>query len=157
MMHSQLHYQNSNPGHLLFMNLSITARTPMQSRSRSVAQSRKCPTLCNPMNRSTPGLPVHHQLPEFTQTHIHRVSDAIQPSHPLTSAYIISLSATNIGPVNMPCLTVHHHISHPIATIRKRSGKRVTLREEAGCRSQKSQPWVMPQGLFIEEYFNISE
>ena len=43
----------------------------------SVAQS--CPTLCDPMNRSTPGLPVHHQLPEFTQTHIHRVSDAIQP------------------------------------------------------------------------------
>ena len=47
----------------------------------SVAQS--CPTLCNPMNRSTPGLPVHHQLLEFTQTHVHRVSDAIQPSHPL--------------------------------------------------------------------------
>ena len=47
----------------------------------SVAQS--CPTLCNPMNRSTPGLPVHHQLPEFTQTYIHRVGDAIQPSHPL--------------------------------------------------------------------------
>ena len=43
----------------------------------SVTQS--CPTLCNPMNRSSPGLPVHHQLPEFTQTHIHRVSDAIQP------------------------------------------------------------------------------
>ena len=49
----------------------------------SVAQS--CPTLCDPMNRSTPGLAVHHQLPEFTQTHIHRVSDAIQPSHPLSS------------------------------------------------------------------------
>ena len=45
---------------------------------RSVAQS--CPTLCDPMNRSMPGLPVHHQLPEFTQTHVHRVSDAIQPS-----------------------------------------------------------------------------
>ena len=49
----------------------------------SVAQS--CPTLCDPTNRSTPGLPVHHQLPEFTQTHVHRVSDAIQPSHPLSS------------------------------------------------------------------------
>jgi len=49
----------------------------------SVAQS--CPTLCYPMNCSTPGLPVHHQLPEFTQTHVHRVSDAIQPSHPLSS------------------------------------------------------------------------
>ena len=49
----------------------------------SVAQSY--PTLCNPMNCSTPGLPVYHQLPEFTQTHVHRVSDAIQPSHPLLS------------------------------------------------------------------------
>ena len=51
----------------------------------SVAQS--CPTLCDPMNCSTPGLPVHHQLPEFTQTHVHRVSDAIQPSHPLSSPF----------------------------------------------------------------------
>ena len=49
----------------------------------SVAQS--CLTLCHPMNRSTPGLPVHHQLLEFTQTHIHQVSDAIQTSHPLSS------------------------------------------------------------------------
>ena len=49
----------------------------------SVTQS--CPTLCDPMNRSTPGLPVHHYLPEFTQTHVHRVRDAIQPSHPLSS------------------------------------------------------------------------
>ena len=49
----------------------------------SVAQS--CPTLCDPMNRSTPGFPVHHQLPEFTQTHDYRVSNTIQPSHPLLS------------------------------------------------------------------------
>ena len=47
----------------------------------SVTQS--CPTLRDPMNRSMPGLPVHHQLPEFTQIHVHQVSDAIQPSHPL--------------------------------------------------------------------------
>ena len=49
----------------------------------SVAQL--CPTLCDPMNCSTAGIPVHHQLPEFTQTHVHRVGDAIQPSHPLSS------------------------------------------------------------------------
>ena len=49
----------------------------------SVLQS--CPTFCDPMNRSMPGLPIHHQLLEFTQTHVHRVSDAIQPSHPLSS------------------------------------------------------------------------
>ena len=44
-----------------------------------------CPTLCDPMNRSTPGLSVHHQLPEFTQTHVHQIGDAIQSSHPLSS------------------------------------------------------------------------
>ena len=49
----------------------------------SVAQL--CPTLCDAMNCSTPGLPVHHQLPEFTQTHVHQISDAIQASHPLSS------------------------------------------------------------------------
>ena len=51
-----------------------------------------CPTLCDPMNCSTPGLPVHHQLPEFTQTHVHQVADAIQPPHPLLSP---SLPAPN--------------------------------------------------------------
>ena len=56
----------------------------------SVAQS--CPTLCDPMNSSTPGLPVHHKLPEFTRTHAHRVGDAIQPSHPLSDP---SLPAPN--------------------------------------------------------------
>ena len=49
----------------------------------SVAQL--CSTTCDPVNRSMPGLPVHHKLPEFTQTHAHRVGDAIQPSHPLSS------------------------------------------------------------------------
>ena len=53
----------------------------------SVTQS--CPTLCNPMNWSMPGLPVHHQLQEFTQTHAHRVGDAIQPSHPLSSPLLL--------------------------------------------------------------------
>ena len=51
----------------------------------SVAQS--CPSICDPMNRSTPGLPVHHQLPEFTETHVHWVGDAIQLSHPLSSPF----------------------------------------------------------------------
>ena len=59
--------------------LSISWNTQFSS----VAQS--CPTLCYPMNHNTPSLPVHYQLPEFTQNHVHRVSDAIQPSHPLSS------------------------------------------------------------------------
>ena len=66
------------------MNLGyINLFNDLFSSVSSVAHS--CPTLCNPMNRSTPGLPVHRQLPEFTQIHGHRVSDAIQPSHPLSS------------------------------------------------------------------------
>ena len=48
------------------------------------SDAQSCLTLCDPMNRSTPDLPVHHKLPEFTQTQVHRVSDAIQPSHPLS-------------------------------------------------------------------------
>ena len=64
----------------------ISTTSDMQIRSDQISSvAQLCPTLCNPMNRSTPGLPVHHQLPEFTQTHVHRVSDAIQPSHPLSS------------------------------------------------------------------------
>ena len=56
----------------------------------SVAQS--CPTLCDPMNRNTPGLPGHHQLPGFTQTHVHRVGDTIQPScHPTISSSVVPL------------------------------------------------------------------
>ena len=65
----------------------------------SVAQS--CPALCDPMDCSTPGLPVHHQLPELAQTHVHWVSDAIQPSHPLSSPSppAFSLSSIRVFPV----------------------------------------------------------
>ena len=63
---------------------------------RSVAQS--CPTLCDPMNRSTPGLPVHHQLPEFTQTHVHRVSDA--------SSYLILCRPLLLLPTIPPSIRV---------------------------------------------------
>ena len=63
-----------------------TKESEMQSVSSAV---QLCPTLCDPMNCSTPGLPVHHQIPEFTQIHIHRVCDAIQPSHPLSSPFLL--------------------------------------------------------------------
>ena len=74
-----------------FVNYFYTAKWPRHTYSfplyfiivSSAAQS--CPTLCDPMNRWTPGLPVHHHLQEFTRTHVHRVGDAIQPSHPLSS------------------------------------------------------------------------
>ena len=74
--------QESNP-HLMHWQVESLPLSHQRSQFSSVAQL--CPTFCNPMNRSMPGLPVHHQLPESTQTHIHRVSDAIQPSHPLSS------------------------------------------------------------------------
>ena len=66
---------------LLYCTRGLSSNASVQFSS--VAQS--CPTLGDPMNCSTPGLPVHHQLPELTQTHIHPVSDVIQPSHPLSS------------------------------------------------------------------------
>ena len=65
----------------IFKSLQVSFSASDQIRS--VTQS--CPTPCDPMNRSMPGFPVHHQLPEFTQTYVHRVSDAIQPPHCLSS------------------------------------------------------------------------
>ena len=66
---------------LLLTKLSKQKYPPVHFSS--VAQS--CPTLCDPLNCSTQGLPIHHQLPEYTQNHVHRVGDTIQPSHPLSS------------------------------------------------------------------------
>ena len=67
----------------LYIYLFFFKFFPISVQFSSIAQS--CPTLCDPMNCSTPGLPVHHQLLEFTQTHVHWVGDAIQPSYPLSS------------------------------------------------------------------------
>ena len=75
---------------LLFSNHMSNARfrillTKVLFSVQFSSVTHSCLTLCDPMNHSTPGLPVHYQLPEFTQTHVHRVGDAIQPSHPLSS------------------------------------------------------------------------
>ena len=74
---------------LLFNMLSrlVIIFLPRSQSVQFTSVTRSCPTLCDPMNGSTPGLPVHHQLLEFTQTHVHRVGDAIQPSHPLSSPF----------------------------------------------------------------------
>ena len=92
----------------------------------SVAQS--CPTLCNPMNHSTPGLPVHHQLPEFTQTHIHRVSDAIQPSHPLSSP-------------SPPTPNLSQHQSFPMSQLFSWGGQSTGVSALASFLPKKSQGW----------------
>ena len=72
-------------GLLLITLLFPILNTVLEASVQFSSVTQSCPTLCDPMNRSTPGLPVHHHLPEFTQTHVHRVRDAIQPSHPLSS------------------------------------------------------------------------
>ena len=62
-----------------------------------IRSDQSCPTLCDPMNRSPPGLPVHHQLPEFTQTHVHRVSDAIHPVSVLAERLSLKLLVKHAG------------------------------------------------------------
>jgi len=93
---------------------------------RSVAQS--CRTLCNPMNSSTPGLPVHHQLPEFTETHIHRVSDAIQPSYPLSSP-------------SPPASNPSQHQSFPMSQLFTWGGQSTGVSALASLLPKKSQGW----------------
>ena len=102
----------------------------------SVAQL--CPTLCNPMNRSSPGLPVHHQLLEFTQTHIHRVGYAIQPSHPLSYPF---------PPAPSP--SQHQSLySFPIAKVRKlRSWEHRALYEALPLGSGKNE---IPTQVYLQ-------
>ena len=109
----------SNSYALLPLDIHVTGSSPSDFSSNStfsviqfssVAQS--CPTLCDPMNHSTPGLPVHHQLPEFTQTHVHRVGDAIQPSHPLSSP-----SPTAPNPSQHQNLFQRVNSSHEVANV----------------------------------------
>ena len=94
---------------------------------RSVAQS--CLTLCDCMNHSTPGLPAHDQLQEFTQTHVHRVRDAIQPSHPLTSP---SPPAPNPS---------QHPRSFPMSQLFAWGGQSTGVSALASCPPKKSQGW----------------
>ena len=84
---------NSHPLHWkVSLNHQMTREVPeilIVSSSSSSSVTQLCLTLFDPMNCSTPGLPVHHQLPEFTQSHFHQVGDAIQPSHPLLSLFLL--------------------------------------------------------------------
>ena len=92
----------------------------------SVAQL--CLTLCNPMNRSMPGLPVHHQLPEFTQTPVHRVGDAIQQSHPLSSPY-------------PPAPNPSQHQSFPVSQLFPWGGQSTGASASTSFLPKKSQGW----------------
>ena len=84
----------------------------METSVQSSSVSQSCPTLCDPVNCSTPGLPVHHQLLEFTQTHVHRVGDAIQQSHPLSSP-----SSPALNPSQHQSLFQGVNSSHEVAKV----------------------------------------
>ena len=92
----------------------------------SVAQS--CPTICDPMNHSKPGLPVHHQLLEFTQTHVHRVGDAIQPSHPLSSPF-------------PPASNPSQHQSFPISQFFAWGGQNIGVSASTSVLPMNTQDW----------------
>ena len=92
----------------------------------SVPQS--CPTLCNPMNHSTPGLPVHHQLLECTQTHVHRVGNAIQPSHPLLSP-------------SPPAPNPSQHQSFPVSQLFTSGGQSIGVPASASVLPVNIQDW----------------
>ena len=120
----------------------------------SVTQS--CPTLCDPMNRSTPGLSVHHQLPEFTQTHVHWVRDAIQPSHPLSSPFppvpnpsqyqsldTIKLLEENIGRTlsNINHSNIFFNLSPRIMEIKTKINKWDLLNSKAFPQQENNTKW----------------
>ena len=102
-----LMYQNWVTNSSLLIIITISTLSVQFS---SVTQS--CSTLCDPMNHSTPGLPVQHHLPEFTQTHVHRVCDAIQPSHPQSSP-----SPTAPNPSQLQSLFQRVSSSHEVAKV----------------------------------------
>ena len=104
----------------------LNSSYPVQFSSVQVAQL--CLTLCDPMNHNTPGLPVRHQLPEFIQTHVHRVSDAIQPSHPLSSP-------------SSPAPNPSQHQSFPMSQLFTWGGQSTGVSALASFLPKKSQGW----------------
>ena len=75
----------------LSLEFSMKKACELFSLVQLISVTQSCPTLCNPMNHSTPGLPIHHQLPESIQTHVHWISDTIQQSHLLSSPLLASM------------------------------------------------------------------
>ena len=106
--------------------LPETITTLIDYQFSSVTQS--CPALWDPMNRSTPGLPVHHQLPEFTQTHIHWVGDAIQPSRPLSSP--------------SPAPNPSQHQSFPMSQLFTWGGQSIGVSALASVLPKNTQDWI---------------
>ena len=128
------------------------AAMPFSSFQDSVqfsSAAQLCPTLCDPMNCSTPGLPVHHQLLEFTQTHVHRVSDAIQPSHPLSSP-------------SPPAPNPSQHQSFPMSQLVTWGGQSTGVSALASVLPKNTQDWspsewtgwISPQSMGLSRVFS---
>ena len=116
----------------------------------SVAQS--CPTLCDPMNCSTPGLPVHHHLLEFTQTHVHWVRDAIQPTHPW-----LSPSPTAPNPSQHQTLFQWINSSHEVAKVLKCSALAAFLpKKSQGWSPSEWTDWIYLQSKGLSRVFNTT-
>ena len=113
---------------LLFTDLFLAPRIVPGTSVQFSSFAQSCPTLCDPMNCSTPGLPVHHQLPEFTKTYVHRVSDAIQPSHPLSSP-------------SSPAPNPSQHQSFPMSQLFAWGGQSTGVSALASFLPKKSQGW----------------
>ena len=111
---------------LYFHHSTVVIHRCTSVQFSSLAQS--CLTLCNPMNHSTPGLPVHHQLPEFTQNQVHRVSDAIHPSHPLSSP-------------SPPAPNPSQHQSFPMSQLFTRGGQSTGVSALALLLPKNTQDW----------------
>ena len=126
------------------MHYSCKFRREESVQFSSVTQS--CPTLCDAMNHSTPGLPVHHQLPEFTQIHVHRVSDAIQPSHPRSS-----LSSPAPNPSQRIHLTISHSVV-PRSTVPASFGNLLDMQIPwSHLRLTENKLGIEPRNLFFKQ------
>ena len=121
-----------NPYFSNILKIRITTLILQHSQKSTSVQfssvTQSCPTLCNPMNHSTPGLPVHHQHPDFTQTHVHRVSDAIQKSHPLSSPSPLAPNPSQ-------------HESSPMSQLFAWGGQSTGVSALASFLPKKSQGW----------------
>ena len=117
----------------------------VNSADMSISSVQSCPTLCDPMNCGTPGLPVHHQLPEFSQTHAHRVGDALQTSHPLSSP---SPPAPNPS---------QHQGFFPMSQLFAWSGQSIGVSSSTSALPMNTQGAYISSFLFKRFYWSLAE
>ena len=125
-IHTKLSSKPHWPGSLSLLTSFMGSELEVSVQFTSVAQL--CPALCDPMDWNTPGLPVHHQLPKLAQTHVHRVGDAIQLSHPLSSP-------------SPPALSLSQHQSFPMSRLFASGGQSIGVSASASVLPMNIQDW----------------